>query len=227
QHQVSPRHFAFQGTGITLFRWFRVSPLEATTDHVEGVYVAARKAQNSQLETDSFQTFSVRAKECAIEYEMNCDHTAYGMLLSDNEPGWSHAMSVDLKNTDVVEPVYMFLWQGSLNYEQDAKQLIARRFSHPSVQCEIKHWLFEVIPGLADQPLIVVNYIGEEKRFKVNQISLMVLIKMKEIAKAYLGTSIKDVVMIVPAHFHNSQLEATKDAGAIDDLNVGVLSVSL
>ncbi|GKD79717.1 heat shock cognate 70 kDa protein 2-like protein [Tanacetum coccineum] len=109
----------------------------------------------------------------------------------------------------------------------DAKQLIARRFSDPSVQCEIKHWLFEVIPGLADQPLIVVNYIGEEKRFKVNQISLMVLIKMKEIAKAYLGTSIKDVVMIVPAHFHNSQLEATKDAGAIDDLNVGVLSVSL
>ncbi|GKE16515.1 retrovirus-related pol polyprotein from transposon TNT 1-94, partial [Tanacetum coccineum] len=80
-----------------------------------------------------------------------------------------------------------------------AKQLIARRFSDPSVQCEIKHWLFEVIFG--------------------------VLIKMKEIAKAYLGTSIKDVVMIVPAHFHNSQLEATKDAGAIDDLNVGVLSI--
>ncbi|GJW51285.1 heat shock cognate 70 kDa protein-like protein, partial [Tanacetum coccineum] len=109
----------------------------------------------------------------------------------------------------------------------NAKRLIARRFSDLSVQCEIKLWLFKVIPGLADQPLIVVNYIGKEKRFKVNEISLMVLIKMKEIAKAYLGTSIKAVVMIVPAQFHNSQLEATKDAGAIDDLNVGVLSVSL
>nr|GEV54018.1 heat shock 70 kDa protein [Tanacetum cinerariifolium] len=84
----------------------------------------------------------------------------------------------------------------------------------------MKLWPFKVVPDTADQPLIVVNYKGEEKIFTAEEILLMVLIKMREIAKAYLGTTIKDVVVTVPAHFNDSHRQATKDAGAIAGLNV-------
>ncbi|XP_048331791.2 heat shock cognate 70 kDa protein [Ziziphus jujuba] len=102
----------------------------------------------------------------------------------------------------------------------DAKRLIGRRFSDPSVQSDMKLWPFKVIPGPADKPMIVVNYKGEEKQFAAEEISSMVLTKMKEIAEAYLGTSIKNAVITVPAYFNDSQRQATKDAGAIAGLNV-------
>ncbi|GJW87926.1 heat shock 70 kDa protein [Tanacetum coccineum] len=88
------------------------------------------------------------------------------------------------------------------------------------VQSDMKIWPFTVVPGTADQPLIVVNYKGEEKTFTAEEISSMVLIKMREIAEAYLQTTIKDVVVTVHAHFNDSQRQATKDAGAIAVLNV-------
>ncbi|KAH7547533.1 hypothetical protein FEM48_Zijuj01G0319900 [Ziziphus jujuba var. spinosa] len=102
----------------------------------------------------------------------------------------------------------------------DAKRLIGRRFSDPSVQSDMKLWPFKVIPGPADKPMIVVNYKGEEKQFAAEEISSMVLTKMKEIAESYLGTSIKNAVITVPAYFNDSQRQATKDAGAIAGLNV-------
>ncbi|XP_010273662.1 PREDICTED: heat shock 70 kDa protein [Nelumbo nucifera] len=102
----------------------------------------------------------------------------------------------------------------------DAKRLIGRRFSDPSVQSDMKLWPFKVISGPGDKPMIVVHYKGEEKHFSAEEISSMVLIKMKEIAEAFLGQTIKNAVVTVPAYFNDSQRQATKDAGAISGLNV-------
>lgn len=102
----------------------------------------------------------------------------------------------------------------------DAKRLIGRRFSDPSVQADMKLWPFKVIPGPGDKPLIVVTYKGEEKKFSPEEISSMVLTKMREIAEAFLGNSVKNAVVTVPAYFNDSQRQATKDAGAIAGLNV-------
>ncbi|XVF86313.1 hypothetical protein PTKIN_Ptkin18bG0029600 [Pterospermum kingtungense] len=102
----------------------------------------------------------------------------------------------------------------------DAKRLIGRRFSDPSVQADMKHWPFKVVAGPGDKPMIVVTYKGEEKQFAAEEISSMVLTKMKEVAEAFLGHSVKNAVITVPAYFNDSQRQATKDAGAIAGLNV-------
>ncbi|KAF7011643.1 hypothetical protein CFC21_025922, partial [Triticum aestivum] len=102
----------------------------------------------------------------------------------------------------------------------DAKRLIGRRFNDPSVQGDIKLWPFKVIPGPADRPMMVVQYGGEERHFTAEEISSMILVKMKETAEAYLGTSVKNVVITVPVYFNDSQRQATIDAGAIAGLNV-------
>ncbi|KAB2611578.1 heat shock 70 kDa protein-like [Pyrus ussuriensis x Pyrus communis] len=102
----------------------------------------------------------------------------------------------------------------------DAKRLIGRRFSDPSVQSDMKHWPFKVVAGPGDKPMIVVNYKGEEKQFAPEEISSMVLIKMREIAEAYLGHPCNNAVVTVPAYFNDSQRQATKDAGSIAGLNV-------
>ncbi|XWS16976.1 hypothetical protein CRYUN_Cryun33cG0027800 [Craigia yunnanensis] len=102
----------------------------------------------------------------------------------------------------------------------DAKRLIGRRFSDPSVQSDVKHWPFRVIPGPGDKPMIVVRYKGEEKQFSAEEVSSMVLTKMKEVAEAFLGHPVKNAVVTVPAYFNDSQRQATKDAGSITGLNV-------
>ncbi|GAU25081.1 hypothetical protein TSUD_257750 [Trifolium subterraneum] len=102
----------------------------------------------------------------------------------------------------------------------DAKRLIGRRFSDASVQNDMKLWPFKVIAGTADKPMIVVNYKNEEKHFNAEEISSMVLVKMRQIAEAYLGSTVKDVVVTVPAYFNDSQRQATKDAALIAGLNV-------
>lgn len=102
----------------------------------------------------------------------------------------------------------------------DAKRLIGRRVSDPSVQSDMKLWPFKVVAGSGDKPMIVVNYKGEEKQFAPEEISSMVLVKMRETAEAFLGQTIKNAVVTVPAYFNDSQRQATKDAGAISGLNV-------
>jgi len=102
----------------------------------------------------------------------------------------------------------------------DAKRLIGRKFTDPVVQSDMKHWPFKVISGDGDIPRIQVQYKGEEKTFSAEEISSMVLTKMKETAEAFTGKSVKDVVVTVPAYFNDSQRQATKDAGAIAGLNV-------
>ncbi|KAL2936422.1 Heat shock 70 kDa protein [Bienertia sinuspersici] len=87
----------------------------------------------------------------------------------------------------------------------DAKRLIGRRFSDPSVQSDMKLWPFQVERGVAEKPMIVVRYKGEQKRFSAEEISSMVLIKMREVAEQFLGVPIKDAVVTVPAYFNDSQ----------------------
>ncbi|TWW70357.1 Heat shock 70 kDa protein 1 [Takifugu flavidus] len=101
----------------------------------------------------------------------------------------------------------------------DAKRLIGRRLEDPTVQADIKHWPFKVV-GDGGKPKIQVEYKGEEKSFYPEEISSMVLVKMKEIAEAYLGQKVSSAVITVPAYFNDSQRQATKDAGVIAGLNV-------
>jgi len=101
----------------------------------------------------------------------------------------------------------------------DAKRLIGRKWNDTTVQADMKHWPFTVV----DQntlPRLRVEYKNEEKTFTPEEISAMILTKMKETAEAYLGHDVKDAVVTVPAYFNDSQRQATKDAGVIAGLNV-------
>jgi len=101
----------------------------------------------------------------------------------------------------------------------DAKRLIGRKFDDPKIQSDMKHWPFKVVNDCG-KPKIQVEFKGERKTFAPEEISSMVLTKMKETAEAFLGTSVRDAVITVPAYFNDSQRQATKDAGAIAGLNV-------
>ena len=101
----------------------------------------------------------------------------------------------------------------------DAKRLIGRKFMDSDVQSDMKHWPFSVIEK-DGKPHIQVEYKGEKKIFTPEEISSMVLLKMRETAEAFIGSDVKDAVVTVPAYFNDSQRQATKDAGVIAGLNV-------
>ncbi|KAM1162266.1 hypothetical protein PS2_001271 [Malus domestica] len=102
----------------------------------------------------------------------------------------------------------------------DAKRLIGRRFSDATVQSDSKLWPFKVTEGPGGKPFIVVTHEGQEKQFAAEEISAMVLSKMREIAEAYLNSTVKNAVITVPAYFNDSQRRATKNAGNTAGLNV-------
>ena len=101
----------------------------------------------------------------------------------------------------------------------DAKRLIGRKFNDEVVQNDMETWPFKVIEK-DEKPLFEVSYMGEDKTFYPEEISSMILVKMKEIAESYLGKEVKDAVVTVPAYFNDSQRQATKDAGNIAGLNI-------
>ncbi|KAI8083271.1 hsp71-like protein [Gilbertella persicaria] len=101
----------------------------------------------------------------------------------------------------------------------DAKRMIGRRFDDHEVQADMKHWPFKVVKK-DTKPYAHVEYKGETKDFSPEEISAMILGKMKEIAEAYLGKKVDSAVITVPAYFNDSQRQATKDAGTIAGLNV-------
>jgi L1 cell adhesion molecule like protein len=112
--------------------------------------------------------------------------------------------------------------QGNMNPENslfDSKRMIGRRFGDQEIQNDIKHWPFKVIEK-EGKPHYSVKYKGETKEFSPEEISSMVLSKMKEISEAYLGHKVTEAVVTCPAYFNDSQRQATKDAGTIAGLNV-------
>lgn len=101
----------------------------------------------------------------------------------------------------------------------DAKRLIGKNFNDSQVQDSLKHLSYKVV-NRSNKPSIQVEFRNETKEFSAEEIGSMVLIKMKEVAEAYLGETVTDAVITVPAYFNDSQRQATKDAGAIAGLNV-------
>ena len=101
----------------------------------------------------------------------------------------------------------------------DAKRLIGNNYSDPAVQSDMKHWPFKV-GNHGGKPKLEVEYKSDQKTFTPEEISAMVLTKMKETAESYLGHEVKDAVVTVPAYFNDSQRQATKDAGVIAGLNI-------
>ncbi|KAJ2354953.1 ATPase with role in protein import into the ER [Coemansia erecta] len=101
----------------------------------------------------------------------------------------------------------------------DAKRMIGLQFGDKEVKRDMKHWPFKVIDK-GGKPTFRVDVKGEKRNFSPEEISAMVLGKMKEIAEAYLNTKVTHAVVTVPAYFNDAQRQATKDAGAIAGLNV-------
>ncbi|KAI5267723.1 heat shock protein 70 [Aureobasidium subglaciale] len=101
----------------------------------------------------------------------------------------------------------------------DVKRLIGRRFDDPTVKKDIESWPFKITDNNGS-PMVQVEYLGETKTFSPQEISSMVLLKMKEVAETKLGKKVAKAVVTVPAYFNDNQRQATKDAGAISGLNV-------
>ena len=110
--------------------------------------------------------------------------------------------------------------QNPTNTIYDAKRLIGGNFNDDKIQNDIHHFTYNVIPSSDGKPVINVDYKGENKIFQPEEISSMVLAKMKETAESFIGSPVKDAVITVPAYFNDSQRQATKDAGSIAGLNV-------
>lgn len=99
------------------------------------------------------------------------------------------------------------------------RRLIGQKFSDDAVQRDLKHWPFKVI-NKSDKPFVSVKVNGEDKVFSPEEVSAMILGKMKEVAESYLGKKVTHAVVTVPAYFNDNQRQATKDAGIIAGLNV-------
>jgi heat shock 70kDa protein 1/2/6/8 len=110
--------------------------------------------------------------------------------------------------------------RNAINTVFDAKRLIGRKYTDANVQKDKKLLPFKIIEGINNKPMIEVKFKNEYKKFNPEEISSMVLLKMKEIAETYCGSSISDAVITVPAYFNDAQRSATKDAGIIAGLNV-------
>ena len=112
--------------------------------------------------------------------------------------------------------------QASMNPENtiyDAKRLIGRKFDDAAVQADIKNFPFKVISD-DNKPKIIATYKNELKTFQPEEISSMILTKMKEVAESYIGETVTGAVITVPAYFNDAQRQATKDAGMIAGLNI-------
>jgi len=101
----------------------------------------------------------------------------------------------------------------------DAKRLIGRKFTDATVQADMKLWPFRVF-SKDGKPYLEIEFKGEKKSFAPEEVSAMVLTKMKETAEAYLGKKVNNAVVTVPAYFNDAQRQATKDAGTISGMNV-------
>lgn len=110
--------------------------------------------------------------------------------------------------------------QNPKNTVYDVKRLMGNKFSDSNVQADLKHLSYNVVGDENDKPLIEVEYMNEMKRFHPEQISSMILEKLKNLASAHIGQEVTKAVVTVPAYFNDAQRQATKDAGQIAGLDV-------
>ena len=107
------------------------------------------------------------------------------------------------------------------NTVYDSKRMIGRKYNDPEIQRDMKIWPFEVLPDPnSDRPMVKVEYLGETKTFLPEEISSMILQRLVSEANDYLGKTVKDAIITVPAYFNNNQRQATKIAGQIAGINV-------
>nr|XP_043632975.1 heat shock cognate 70 kDa protein-like [Erigeron canadensis] len=126
----------------------------------------------------------------------------------------------DGTNILIGEPAMNQISRNSKNTVFDVKRLMGSRFDDSRVQEDIKSWPFEVNEGCGKKPMVVFRHDSQEKKFSPEEISSMILKNLKDAAKAYLGTTVTNAVITVPAYFIDQQRQATKDAGKLAGLNV-------
>lgn len=105
------------------------------------------------------------------------------------------------------------------NTVYDVKRLLGRPYDDKILQKDIKHFPYKVV-GKDNKPFIVVDSLNGTASLRPEQVSALVLKKMKDVAEGYLGCTVKDIVLTVPAYFNDAQRQATKDAATIAGLNV-------
>merc|ERR1712033_7782 len=168
------------------------------------------------------------AKKSAVGIDLGTTYSCVGVFqhgkveIIDNDQGNSTTPSyVAFTDTErlIGDPAKNQVAINPTNTWVDAKRLIGRKFEDSTVQADMKHWPFTVV-DVGSKPKLEVEYQNETKQFTPEEISSMVLTKMKDTAEAYLGTEVKDAVVTVPAYFNDSQRQATKDAGVIAGLNI-------
>ena len=168
-------------------------------------------------------------EELIIGIDLGTTYSCFGIYINDkieiiaNEQG-NRILPSYVSFTDeeryVGETAKSLSGQNPKNTVYDAKRLIGRKFSDEYVQNDIEHYSYSVISDENDKPKIKVNYLNEEKTFYAEEISAMILQKIKNIASQYVGHEIKKAVITVPAYFNDAQRAATKDAGTIAGLEV-------
>jgi L1 cell adhesion molecule like protein len=169
-------------------------------------------------------------KSYSIGIDLGTTHSCVGLYKKDgiveilhNEHGYNTTpsyVSFTEEERHVGKTAKDLVGINSKNTVYDAKRLIGRKYSDKYVQKELKHFSFGVEADSDDKPVICVEYLGREHKFHPEQISAMILEKMKKIAETYVQDTITDAVITVPAYFTDSQRQATKDAGQIAGINV-------
>jgi len=168
------------------------------------------------------------AKKCAVGIDLGTTYSCVGVfqhgkveIIANDQGNRTTPSYVAFTDTErlIGDPAKNQVAINPTNTIFDAKRLIGRKFAESTVQADMKHWPFTVIDS-GSLPKLQVEYKNETKTFTPEEISSMVLTKMKETAEAYLGHDVKDAVVTVPAYFNDSQRQATKDAGVISGLNV-------
>merc|ERR1712212_219776 len=171
---------------------------------------------------------SIMAKKTAIGIDLGTTYSCVGVfqhgkveIIANDQGNRTTPSYVAFTDTErlIGDAAKNQVAMNPVNTVFDAKRLIGRKFEDASVQSDMKHWPFTVISD-GGKPKLQVEYKTEEKKFTPEEISSMILTKMKETAESYLGHEVKDAVVTVPAYFNDSQRQATKDAGVIAGLNV-------
>ena len=167
--------------------------------------------------------------EYIIGIDLGTTYSCFGIYMNDkveiiaNEQG-NRTLPSYVTFTDeeryVGETAKALSGQHPTNTIYDAKRLIGRKFSDENVQNDLEHYTYTVISDENNKPKIKVNYLNEDKTFYAEEISAMILQKIKNIASQYVGCEIKKAVVTVPAYFNDAQRSATKDAGTIAGLEI-------